>query len=169
MLTHPSAATLGGSRRGIRTSRVGMTGRGTVISRKRRRGSLRPGHVCALPVRRFGKMGLCATPDDRPRAQATGSDNDEAHGRVVGKDRRSRAAGSRCLLETLPLGVLSGTRLDRRMSRRDVVGHPMMPRTRGRIWIIAEDDKASSSRRCAAPIGGRGHVFAIAGEATWDR
>ena len=54
-----------------------------------------------------------------------------------------------CLLETLPLGVLS---LDRRMSRRDVVGHPMMPRTRGRIRIIAEDDKASSSRWCAAPI-----------------
>ena len=57
-----------------------------------------------------------------------------------------------CLLETLPLGVLSGTRFDHRMSGRDVVGRPMMPRARGRIGIIEEDDKTSSFRRCAAPI-----------------
>jgi hypothetical protein len=52
----------------------------------------------------------------------------------------------------LPLGVLSGTRFDHRMSGRDVVGRPMMPRARGRIGIIEEDDKTSSFRRCAALI-----------------
>ena len=52
---------------------------------------------------------------------------------------------------------------------RNVIGCPVMPDPRRRVWIIAENHKAAGSGRSAGPAEGRGKILTVASETPRDR
>jgi hypothetical protein len=69
------------------------------------------------------------------------------------------------LLEGSLFGLFRGARGKGRPVGRDIIGCPVMPRSRRRIGIIAQKDKAAGPRWSVTPLERWGYVIAVAGEA----
>ncbi len=73
-----------------------------------------------------------------------------------------------CLLETVPFGALGDALRERPQIGREVVGRPMMPRSKWSIRIVAEEHEAPSVPRRVISFQGWGEIFTVAGIAARD-